>query len=470
MGCKNNIVDLIRNEARIHGNKVAVSTGDNDVTYKKLFRQIDEFKKFLIENFEVRRQSRIALFFDDSIEYIVASLAILDLGAILLPVSPLFSTKEFDSLCEKMEVNFVITSKKIEFLNVLNTKLFGHFVVSAIRKETKELIDNQEFGHPAFIRFSSGTTGKNKGVLLTHEAIYDRTEAANEKLGITCHDKIGWFLSMSYHFVVTILLFLRKGARIILVSKDFPQGLIRDFTKNSPTFLYASPLHFSLMAKLENLPTDLLSNVRMAVSTSMSLDRCTADDFKQKFNITLSQAYGIIEVGLPFINDCQNSDYIDSVGKILPAYQVHLDDKDEDGIGRILLKGKGMFSAYVSPWRTGDEWFDTGDLGEFVNGYLFIRGRKKNVINYNGMKIFPEEVEKVISNYKGVGDVKVYGCSHKLFGQIPVAELTTEQGDDEINISSLREFCRNHLDGYKVPKKFVKVENIEKTASGKIKR
>ncbi len=269
--------------------------------------------------------------------------------------------------------------------------------------------------------------------------------------------------------MVSILLFLRKGAHIVLSQENFPAGIIDDFEKIKPTFLYASPFHYQMLTANNNIAPELLSDVRMAVVTAVSLNRKTENEFFRKFRIHLSQAYGIIEVGLPFINDRYDDEYICSVGKIIPAYKLMIKDPDEKGQGRILLKGKGMYHAYISPWKIKSEWFDTGDIGYIEDSYLFIYGRAKNFINFAGMKIFPEEVEEVILSYSGVSEVRVFAEPHSIYGQLPIAEIVMENGF-KLDVFKLKKYCMQKLDSYKIPKEFIEVESIKKTHSNKIKR
>ena len=462
------IVDTIRAETATLRDRIAVTRGDRNVTYTGLLDEVSRIRDLLATKLGIEKHSRVALLYEDSIEYIILALALLDTGAVMVPISPSLSLMEFDTLLERIQINHVISDRSIDTLS-RSGEIADTAMVYTVNPEIR-LFDDPDMADPAFIRFSSGTTGASKGVLLTHPAIIDRTDAADERLQITADDTVAWFLSMSYHFVVTILLFLRRGARIVLCGDEFPKGAAKAFQKHPPTFVYASPFHFSFLTQSEDFSADMLEAVRLAVSTAVALDRGTADAFRDKFQIGLSQAYGIIEVGLPFINDRTDDRYIDSVGTIPPSYRLHLEDKDEKGRGRILLQGKGMFDAYVSPFQKRGEWFDTGDIGEIQNGYLFIRGRSKNVINFNGMKIFPEEVENAVTDFEGIREVRVSPRPHRLYGQLPVAEYTTADNADRIDTAELRRFLRTRLDLYKIPKEFIHTDHISKTPSGKIKR
>jgi long-chain acyl-CoA synthetase len=331
--------------------------------------------------------------------------------------------------------------------------------------------------NPAFIRFSSGTTGASKGVLLSHESIIERTDAADRALSMTSKDVIMWVLSMSYHFVVTILLFLRRASTIVLCGNDFPESFQNNIRRYKATFLYASPFHYHLISNSDLVPPELLSDVRIAISTAMKLPVATAGEFYDKFSFELAEAYGIIEVGLPFINISGNSAKRGSPGKVLPDYEIKIENPDKKGVGELHIRGKGMFDAYFSPWKSRNDalnegWFKTGDLGEVDDdGFLFIAGRDKNVINFAGMKIFPEEVELVLNRHPAVKESLVYGVSHPRYGELPCAKVVFKKGiSHDFDINEIRRFCYPLLTSYKVPKEILPVNELKKTASGKIRR
>lgn len=303
-----------------------------------------------------------------------------------------------------------------------------------------------------------------------------RTDAADRGLGITPEDTVLWVLSMSFHFVVTILLFLRRGATIVLCGRNLPHALVDGIKNHRGTFIYASPFHYSLLTASTDLGPADLKGIRMAVSTAMKLPDTTAAEFAERFGLELTEAYGIIEVGLPFIrlgNSCPKG----SVGPALPAYKLKIDTPDENGVGEILITGEGLLDAYYSPWQGRDQilrdgWFATGDLGRLdPDGCLTIVGRKKDVINFVGMKIFSQEVEAVINRFPGVVESLVYPLPHDRFGELPAAQVVMADGmPDDDTMMDLQRFCYQHLSRYKVPKEFQFVSHLPKTASGKIRR
>jgi long-chain acyl-CoA synthetase len=475
-----NIVTTIKDETIGCLEKQAVIDGNRKFSYSKVFDAVNSASAEL-RSLGIRPAHRVAFLCSDCIDYIVVSLAVLSLQAVIVPVSPSLSLDELEPVLERIDINFLIFDKLLHSRDdsypIFNNNFFEKDFFLYHRKAKKELPKDYYELNPAFIRFSSGTTGTSKGILLSHESIVERTDAADKALNITSDDVVIWVLSMSFHFVVTILLFLRRGATIVLCGGSFPESLLEGLTRQKGTFIYASPFHYQIITKSDIFIPELLMNIRMAVSTAMRLPDYVVCDFYEKFGLELIEAYGIIEVGVPFINSFHNPEKRGSVGRILPDYEVKIVNPDKDGVGKVYIKGKGMFEAYFSPWQkrhdlTKEGWFHTGDLGRLDNeGFLYIAGREKNIINFTGMKIFPYEVESVLNQHPDIRESLVYGTVHPQYGELPCAKIVLK--DDiktDFDINKIRKFCYKHLAQYKVPKEFHFVSNLDKTASGKLKR
>ena len=475
-----NIVQIIREETTSYQNNRAIVDGNRNISYGDLFAAVDKVA-ILLKEYGIKDAERVGLLYSDSIEYVIINLAVLSIKAVIVPIFSSLSRDEINALAEKMEINFIISEKESEFQNMNSQGLFvctpekGFFLYHCTSK--KSISEAFRALNPAFIRFSSGTTGVNKGVILSHESIMQRAEAANKGLNITSKDEIIWVLSMSFHFVVTIFLFLRQAATIIICSRAFPETLLDGLKQNKATFMYASPFHYYMLTHTDMFSSDLLSGIRMAVSTASKLPGENAAAFYEKFGFELSQAYGIIEIGLPFINQSQDKSKRSSVGKILSDYEIKLLNTDSEEIGEVWIRGKGMLEAYFSPWKTRkdllqDNWFNTGDIGKLdKDGFLFLTGRTKNIINFCGMKIFPYEVELVVNQHPAVKESLVYGVPHSSYGQIPCARVVLkEKLNTDFNSRGIKKFCYMHLAPHKVPKEFHLVSYLDKTPSGKLLR
>jgi long-chain acyl-CoA synthetase len=468
-----NIVNLIRKETERYGEHVAVVEGEHSITYDQLLDRIDATSHQLSMH-GVSEGQRIAFRSADGIDYIVGALALLACGAAVVPVPDSVTADEVRDTIERIDVQGVLTHTDIPLLDGAADVIIDDFAWQS-RPAGSQYDEPCRQLQAAFIRFSSGTTGESKGVVLSHQSIEDRTDAANAGLKVTHDDVILWVLGMSHHFVVSILLFLRKGATIIVANQGFPFSVLEAAKSYPITLIYGSPVHYYLLGVSNLIAPDALKHVRLAISTSMKMPPEVSTTFTDKFGFAPAEAYGIIEIGLPFINTEAGGAGKNTVGKVLPAYEVRIANADEHGVGEVLVKGKGMFDAYFSPWRlreecTDDGWFHTGDIGRVdEDGRLYLLGRSKTVIVCAGMKVFPEEVEEVINAAAGVRESIVFGKDHPQFGQVPVAHVVLKDDAADV-LDNLRSHCIEHLSSYKVPVEFVAVESLPKTASGKLAR
>jgi long-chain acyl-CoA synthetase len=476
-----NIFSLIMKEASpFLGRPAIAEPGGRAITYEELFSLTEKLAESLSSH-GIGKYARVGLVLENSPEYVALSLAVLSLEAAIVPVSPDHTASEVEGVMKSICVGHVLYAEGGPY----NIGGRGGAVVcedgmrvllSSTGIDTGDFPEGYEEITPAFIRFSSGTTGASKGVVLSHRAIAERTDAADAGLNITHGDSVLWVLSMSFHFVVTILLFLRRGACIVLCREPFPEGFLRGIKEHGGNVIYAAPYHYDMLASSDEVSGDELKKVRLAISTTVKLPDSIALQFAKKFGFPLTEAYGIIEVGLPFVGVRKRGpEGAGSLGRPLPAYEIRIDSPDETGAGEILLRGPGMLDAYFEPWRRSGEaldrgWFRTGDLGRLSDdGELYIVGRKKNVINFSGMKIFPFEVEEVINSFPGVRESMVYPEEHSAYGQLPMAKVVAEEGA-EPDMRALRRFCYERLARYKAPKGFELVDSLPRTMSGKIAR
>lgn len=476
-----NVLDSIRATAEHQPDHTAVIEGHRRTSYRALLDRGDEMARAW-KSKGLASGQRVAFVYPDCTEYIVGSLAILSLDAAVVPVSPSLMQDDAVRVIRELDVHWVISTPDDPVWRVAEADQWpilwrdDSFVVAG-RSAASTMRPGYAEMAPAFIRFTSGTTESSKGVVLSHQTIIERTDAADRGLSITANDVVLWVLSMSFHFVVTILLFLRRGATVVLCQQPFPKALVDGIRLHGGTFLYASPFHYHLLAAASGLQPDELKRVRLAVSTAMKLPSAIAEACAERLGLELAEAYGIIEIGLPFVQQTPSPARRGSLGAPLPDYRARITEPDADGVGEILLQGPGLLDAYFAPWRTRAEildggWFHTGDLGRVEqDGSLRILGRIKHVINFNGMKVFPDEVEKVLARHPAVNDCRVVGDHHSLHGQIPSAEVVLAPGQDPALVFvQLAEMCARQLAPFKRPRDYRAVTSLPRTASGKVRR
>ncbi|MFA6294597.1 MAG: class I adenylate-forming enzyme family protein [Victivallales bacterium] len=467
-----NIYTAIKSEVGSYDG-MAVIEDERIKSYQTLFADAERTAETLLAS-GIVPASRVAVNGDNSYEYVVVCLALLSIDAVIVPISINATAPEAENIIERIAVNFLISDRPDSRGSPLfQGDLSRPYRIVSISREIIQLA-LPDGRRPAFIRFSSGTTGSSKGVVLSHHAVLERT-ASCTGLGISRGEHILWVLDMAYHFIVTILLFIRKSATIVICGRPVETKMISTIRKFPVRLIYATPYHYRLMISSSELRKEEMTGVRLMISTAMKLTAAEAAAFTEKFGVSLAQAYGIIEIGLPCLNSSGMSEKTDSAGKIQPGYDVRISNPDPEGTGEILIRGPGMFDAYFSPFLLREQvcpdgWFNTGDLG-YVDrdGYLFIVGRSKNVINFMGMKIFPDEVEEVICSHPEIAEARVYGRQNPVYGEIPVAEIVLKK-PDQVSADltrQLRRYCFARLSEYKVPKEFSTVTAIPKTVSGK---
>ena len=336
---------------------------------------------------------------------------------------------------------------------------------------------------PAYLRFTSGTTNRRKGVLLGHATVLARLDAANRALSIGPADRVLWLLPMAHHFVVSILLYLSRGATLLLPMSSLAKPVLELAARERATVLYASPHHYGLLAA--DATGQGLPDVRLAISTADGLRAEVARRFRARFGFPVCQALGIIEVGLSVANLDAAESKPEALGRPLPDYEIRL--RGEDGAtleaptspqrtGEILIRGPGLLDAYLDPWTPADEIleggaFRTGDQGWLdSDGHLHLAGRRANRISMAGMKFFSEEVEGVLDAHPAVRESRVRARAHAHLGEIPVAEIVPADPDAPPDRRALTAHCRERLPTYKIPREFRVVDALPHTSSGKLQR
>jgi long-chain acyl-CoA synthetase len=444
-----NIADEIFQRADPDG--IALIAEGEEVTFARLV-QMTEAAQVRIAKSDARR---VGLECPNGVAHVVLALAIVRAGKCLVPIATELAGPERDALIREAALGAIVNAK-------------GEVQPVSVPAE-KARFREADFAalNPAFVRFSSGTTGTSKGIVLSHEGLLARITAANRGLKITRADRVIWMLPMAHHFAVSIMLYLLNGAATVIVASHFAEEVLAAADAHRGSVIYAAPFHHALLAAdKSNRPWPSL---RLAVSTAAALPLRTALAFDARFGVPLSQGLGLIEVGLPLLNDA-GRERPTSVGRPLPDYDVDLRD------GEIFLRGPGMLDAYLHPWRTQQEiledgWVRTGDLGRRdADGYVYLEGRSHSVINVAGLKCFPEEVEAVLATVPEVKLARVFGKPHPRVGAVPVAEIVPRDPAQPPRTSALESYCRASLARYKVPVEFRVVSTLPVTASGKVKR
>lgn len=460
-----NLIELLDKSAASWPDKSAFIEGENQVTYSALARQVHSTAAVLAE-LSLQPRSRIGLHFPNSSAHVELTFALWKLGAVVVPVPVEGADSEMAEIVESLQLDALVSPAPRS--HSIQVRPDCHLTRYARNPRA-----SQHDLNLAFIRFTSGTTSARKGVALTHETIRDRISTANQALQITSNDTVIWTLPMSHHFLVTIVLYLAQGATVVLARHLLATPFLDAVQRWRGTVLYASPFHYAMLAQDNSSTT--IPTVRLAVSTTCSITGETARQFEKRFHLPLSQALGIIELGLVSLNSTDASRRWNSVGRPLPDFKVQLLSPDETGAGELAIRGPGMFDAYAAPWMprelvAPDGWFLTGDIARFDgDGYLYLLSRKTAAINLAGRKIFPEEIEAVLNRHPAIRESRAFGRPHPHLGEVIEADLVLE--GDASALDSIRAHCRAHLASYKIPSRLHVVAELPRTSvTGKIRR
>jgi long-chain acyl-CoA synthetase len=483
------IVEAIRERAKPEA--IALLQNERSLSYQELFQQADAIaatvKSVLPLGPGRTDRLRIGVHFPSCLDYVPLALATLSAGGCFVPIPDELAEKERHELLKRTSLDAILVIESAAFwvpaeaLKVGGFELNGQSVFIFRLPESEAAFPRDEFEalNPAFIRFSSGTTGQSKGVLLSHSTLLERITAANAGLQIGPEDRVLWVLPMAHHFAVSIVLYLYHGATTIVAETHLGEDLLRAGSEQQATVMYGSPVHYRQLVEAPDVAP--WTTLRLAVATAAALDATTAQKFHARFGPSLVQGLGIIELGLPILNLAGAQEAPEALGLPLPAYEALLKNETgrEPGLGmpgEICLKGPGMCDAYLDPWLPrsaivdSEGWFATGDLGNRdASGRIFICGRKKTLINVGGMKVFPEEVEAVLDSHPKIRRSIVEARLHPLYGEVPVARYIPSSEGAPTTVE-IRAHCRSRLAGYKIPLIFRVVTELPLTASGKLRR
>jgi len=474
------VYEIIKDSAIRWPDKSAIYDDQGELSFGQLYAEAEELR-LTLKTLGISQGMAVGVKARNGRNFIIGILAVVGCGAAVMPIYHQLKRIEIDTILQEAQLHALLDDRSgpphFEHTDAVIAMRAGSFLFNVI--ETNKLIPfAPHVNMPAFIRFTSGTTGKSKGVIISHQSVIERIDAANKGLALGPQDIVIWVLPMAYHFVVSVILYLKFGAAIAIVKDFLAKNIIEITNRYKGTLLYASPLQIRLLANDEG--NEKMPSLQKIISTSagISIDVCLA--FKKRFNQDVSQAYGIIEIGLPMMNNIKSNEHPDAVGYTLPDYTVAILDDDNNPlpagtIGHLGIKGPGMFDGYLLPAQTRDEvlvngYFLTADYAsQSADGLVKIEGRFKSVINISGIKVFPEEIEAVLETIPGIKLARVSSSPHHLLGQIIEGEIVLQEGAI-INLEEVLTYCRKRLSNFKAPQHLKIVTALPLTNTGKLRR
>jgi long-chain acyl-CoA synthetase len=491
--------EILTNGVKNFPNKYAFIFPHQKIKYKRLSFLVNKVTYVLASKFQIKKSDKVALLLYNSPEFVITYFAVINIGAIIIPINTMLSPEEIEYILDNAKPSLLVTST--EFSKILDNIKFPHnriIITDDTKKVPKEYLSYQQEvmqvkvdacdipdKHPddiAVILYTSGTTGKPKGVMLTHRNLLSNINSALKAVEITHKDRILLFLPMFHSFTATVCMLapLTIGARIIVLKSPKPfSRVIKAIIFQRVTIFIAIPPVYNILSRI-TLPRifHIINPIRLCISGAAPLAPEVLRQFEQKFKIPLLEGYGLTEASPVVTINPLGLRKPGSVGKPIPEVEVKVVDKDEmelpiGEIGEIIVKGDNVMKGYFNqPEATAEVikngWLFTGDIGKIdEDGYVYIIDRKKDMIIVHGLNVYPREIEDVLYSHPKIAEVVVISQKEKYQEEIPVAIVVVKEGET-VTQEELRKFCSDRLATYKVPRRFEFWDSLPKTPTGKI--
>lgn len=467
--------DYLRKAVQQFPEKIAIKYKDVELSYSELD---DVIKKIADECFADIERCNIGIVVNSPMLFTMSLMAISYLGCVAVPIYAHTGKEKIKELVKQFSLEYVIFEKGYDVLNCEeSTTVLSDLI---IHKEVS-VGKNHSDKNCEIILLTSGTTGAPKGIMLSRDNIKSNIEAIGDYLRLTLNDKIFMVKNMNHSssIIGELLVGLDNMCTIVFNSKVLTaSSMVNSICDNNITVFFAVPTILrEIILKHKQLNLEKIGHLRIINFYGAPMSSQDIDKLVELLpNCNLIYSYGLTEAS-PRVTYIMGSDLLKkagSSGRPIKNVKIEISNKGIDNNGEIVVSGPNvMLGYYNDAEKTRKTIVDgklyTGDYGYIdEDGYLYVQGRKDNMIISAGKNIYPEEIEQVLQTAEGVKEVLVRNISDDKGVEKFIAYIVTD--DIEPNMSSLFEVCKNRLENYKIPSKFVYVKELEKTPSGKIVR
>ena len=523
------IVELLEASFAKYPHRIAIESMGYSISYRQLDILSKDFAAYL-QTLGLDAGARIAIMFPNVPHYLITMVGTLRAGFTVVNINPLYTARELeyqlhDSGASVLAIleNFAHVYQEIAHQALVKKVIVSSLgeslgpkgvIVNLVARHIKKLVPKWRFpaiklnqalkigsGHAftkvklaqegiAFLQYTGGTTGVSKGAVLSHRNILANIiqieswlepalQNREQQLVFLCA------LPMTHIFALTAcaLLGIRKGSKLLLVAnpRDIT-GFIKFLIKHPDINIFpgVNTLFHALIHRPEfNMVK--LPNLFVTIGGGMAVQKKTADLWQKLTGVPIAQGYGLSEtspvvcVNTPFIKE-----FTGSIGMPVPSTDVVI--LDDDGVelpfgmpGEICIKGPQVMSAYwnrseeTNQFFTPEGYFKSGDIGTMSpEGYVQIVDRKKDMIVVAGFKVFPNEIEELISSIPGVRECAVIGFPHRKLGEIVKAYIVKDKLD--LTEAQVIQYCKEQMSSYKRPRRIAFIDEMPKSNVGKILR
>ncbi len=408
---------------------------------------------------------RLSVYLPNCLEYIDLYLACVRLGVIFVPINILYREREVQHILADAAPKAIVARAPAP--GCVPLWRLDELIPPESAEPIRASLDGDA---TAALVYTSGTTGTSKGAILTHNNF-----AANALSLAAC-----WEMAAEDRLLLALPLFhvhalanglhcwLASGCRMRLLERFEHQKAAAEFLDFRATLFFGVPtIYVRLLGLSREQAREIGSFMRLFVSGSAPLPAQVLEDFRERFGHTILERYGMTETLMNISNPYHGERRPGSVGLPLPGVSARLVE------GEIQLRGANVFAGY---WRCPEAtaeafdngWFRSGDMGEVsADGYYTLLGRKSDLIISGGYNIYPREIEDFLLEQEEVAEAAVAGQPDPLRGEVPVAYIVARKPFDPADLEAR---CRRVFASFKIPRGFIAVESLPRTALGKIQK
>ncbi len=490
-----NIADILLKQAKAHPDKPAFIFRQQEISFNALCDIVFRLANSLQE-LGLKKNDKIAIYLPGCMEYVYSYLACWCIGATVVPLDYMLTEDELFSCLQHSEAKALIAKNKATVsLTKLKASLvlLKDIIVCQDKSEGtlgfEELVEKgsdrapdfvPEASDPAIIFYTSGTTGKPKGVLINYLQLTAPAKSMEFFVDLNQNDITLCALPFSHlGGLIYIQNCIFHGLTVVLMERFIPLEFLKNINTYKISCFWIVPSMYYAFLQLKEFESFDLSSLRWIVTFGAS----NSPDALRRFHQYCPQAHilngwGLTETNAPTTVLPMGSTKLESVGRSAPWIKVKIfDDKDKEvprgTVGEVVVKSWVVTEGYYKdPDLTAETlrqgWFHTGDLGKFDDeDHLYIVGRKKEMIKVGGEIVFEPEVEAAIYKHISVAEAAVVGVSDKLRGEVPKAFIALKEGQS-LSEEDLRYFLRQHLAHFKIPHYFEFMASLPKNRTGKI--
>ena len=443
--------------------------------------------------------SRVAVQVEKSVEAVMLYLGTLRAGMVFLPLNTAYREAEISYFLNDAEPAVVVCSPDnlhwiepaakaagCQVVNTLGESIDGTLIEAATSHAATFTTVRSKPDDLAAILYTSGTTGRSKGAMLSHRNLSSNAITLQKYWAWKKGDVLLHALPIFHVHGLFVALHgaLINGSKCFWLPKFDADQIVRLLPRS--TVMMGVPTFYVRLAADARVDRKLVKNIRLFISGSAPLLTETFELFAKRTGHTILERYGMSETVMLTSNPYSGERRAGTVGFPLPGVQVRLIDdqnkvisktkKSDSAIGAVQVKGPNVFGGY---WRmpektkeefTADGWFKTGDVGKWdADGYLNLVGRSKDLIITGGYNVYPKEIEMLVDDMPGVDETAVIGVPHPDFGEAVTAVVVAKPGA-QLNVDDMIGQLKSKIANYKVPKKIYVVDSLPRNAMGKVQK